>query len=421
MGYSIQDVKDSIEIEDVYTLLEELGAEPRMYSDYIVSKTVCHDGDSSKLYYYNDSGLFHCYTGECGTFDIVELIQKVKHIEDLQAAIYYAVNFFNLQWKISDKDDIDYNEEDWHFFDRQEELREKAREQEKFKLVELQQYDDSILKYYPQPIIKDWAEEGITKEICDFMNIRYDPVECSILIPHYDDNSRLVGIRRRALVKEDEAVGKYRPWKKQELYNHPLSFNLYGLEASKWNIQRSGLAVVVESEKSVLQYLSYFGLENSVAVAVCGSTFSKYQFELLSYYGAKEIVIAFDKDYYNSQDIENYDHFVSKMKKLGEKFDSRCNLSFIVDSDKNLLGYKNSPLDKGKEIFLDLFKNRKYLKQDGVILLIINYMQNQIVPTQVNSKYQPIEEFLQKIKINGQTLGNKIFMTGDCWITWKKL
>lgn len=363
MAYSAEDVKSNIDIDDVFSLLEECGAEPKMYPDYIVAKTICHDGDSRKLYYYAENEMFHCYSGDCGTFDIIDFVQKAKHIENFSAAIYFLVNFFNLQWKISDKDDVEYNELDWKFFDRQQELREKAKANERFKLIELEQYDTSILEHYPQPIIGDWAELGITKETCDIMNIRYDPVYGNILIPHYDGDSRLVGIRQRTLVKELEYKGKYRPWRNNRmLFRHPLSFNLYGLDVAKYNIQRSGVAIVYEAEKSVLEYISAFGIENDIAVAVCGSTFSKYQFELLKYYGAKEIVIAFDKDYYTVYDTENYDNFLKKMVKIGNKFNSRCNLSFVVDDNRNLLGYKDSPMDKGKQVFLDLFRERQYLR-----------------------------------------------------------
>lgn len=361
MSYSKEDLKENIDYDDVFLLLDTLGAEPVDKGDYIVAKTICHCGSTNKLYFYNNSDYFQCYT-QCGTFDVIELIQKVKGL-DFNAAIYFLVNFFNLQWKIDDKDDAEYNQEDWKIFDRQEELRAKARELEKFQFVELPEYDKSILTYYPQPIIADWQDTGITKEVCDIMNIRYDPVELSVLIPHYDDNSRLVGIRRRTLVEEEEAWGKYRPWRNGHTqYNHPLSFNLYGLDIAKHNIQRCGTVVVYEAEKSVLNHISQFGIENDIAVAVCGSTFSKYQFELLRYYGAKEIIIAFDKDYHSLDDVENYEAFEKKMKKLGNKFNAQCNLSFLVDGEKNLLGYKDSPIDRGKEIFLDLFKDRRYLR-----------------------------------------------------------
>ena len=54
--------------------------------------TVCHnlidDTGSMKLYYYDNNKLCHCYT-ECGeSFDIIELVQKVKKYK-----WKYGVNF----------------------------------------------------------------------------------------------------------------------------------------------------------------------------------------------------------------------------------------------------------------------------------------------------------------------------------------
>lgn len=354
MSYSKDEVKESLEIEDIYSLLEFLEAEPEMYNTYIVAKTICHGGDSKKLYYYENTQLFKCYTGSCGTFDIFELIQKVKNLEDLNKAIYYVVNFFNLQGQISETDD-DYSIEDWKIFSRYDKINDIELNNSR---IELSEYNPSILRYYPQPRYLDWEKEGITKEICDYMGIRYDPVEGSILIPHEDENNRLVGIRKRTLIQELEQYGKYKPWKNgTTLYNHPLAFNLYGLNKAKHNIEMMEVAIVVESEKSVLQYMSYFGIANDICVAVCGSSLSKYQFNLLREHGAKEIVIAFDKDF-ESIGSEDYYKVIDKLQKIYDKYSSSVNISFLFDKECNQLGYKDSPLDCGPEKFLYLWRNR---------------------------------------------------------------
>lgn len=362
MSYSKEDVKDNIDEDDIYTLLDHLGAEPQMYIDHIEANTICHCGSSRKLFYYFNSGLFQCWT-ECGSFDVIELVQKVKGIQDFNVAIYFLVNFFNLQWKI---DSVDYDEdatetyEDWKIFDRNKEIEEITEKDNNFHKIELPPYDDSILTYYPKPVILPWVEENISHDVCNALNICYDPVYGNILIPHYDENWNCVGIRQRTLVKKNEEFGKYRPWKNnKQLYNHPLAFNLYGLNLAKDNIAKARTAIVLEGEKAVLQYLSFFGMQNNLAVAVCGSSLSKYQFELLQRYGAEEIVIAFDKDYTEAPS-EEYESFVKKMRKINEKFSSKCSLSFIVDT-KGLLDYKSSPTDRGREIFLELFKERKYM------------------------------------------------------------
>lgn len=111
MSFNKDFVKESLELEDIYNLLDYLGAEPQMFSNYIIAKTICHQGDTHKLYFYENTSLFKCYSGECGTFDVFELIQKIENIEDLNKAVYFIVNFFNLQGKISEADE-DFSLED---------------------------------------------------------------------------------------------------------------------------------------------------------------------------------------------------------------------------------------------------------------------------------------------------------------------
>lgn len=349
MAYSKEQVKENIELEDVYILLDFFGAEPEMFDDYIIAKTVCHNGDSRKLFYYENTSLFRCYT-HCGTFDIFEFIQKVKGIDDLNAAIYFVVQFLNLQHSIDDLDESLYNNEDWKIFNRYEKISELNVNTSK---LELPEYDISMLQYYPKPRIIPWEKDGISKEVCDYMNICYDPVDGNIIIPHFDIDGRCIGIRQRTLVQEQEKWGKYRPWHK---CNHPLSFNLYGLDNAKDRIADMQTAIIVESEKSVLQYESYFGTANNICVAVCGSSISQYQFQLLQELGIKEMVIAFDRDYNDYQSKESLE-IQEKIAKVANKFAAYVNVSVLLDKE-NLLDYKASPLDCGKDAFLYLFKNR---------------------------------------------------------------
>ena len=363
MAYDKYEVKEALEIEDVYDILESLGAEPEIHGDYIVAKTICHGGDSMKLYYYDNTKLLKCFTGDCGTMDIFELLQKVKHL-DLNEAVYYVVNFFNLQYRLDEVDDT-LLQEDWKIMRQWQELSAIKINQEKIILPE---FDKDILRHYPQPHIQEWENQYISKEVCDYMGIRYDPVNGAIIIPHVDENGRLVGIRERTLIEGNEKWGKYRPWSRLEYdkaanryklqqFSHPLGFNLFGLYQAKDNINKMGIALVCESEKAVFQVMSYLGLANNLAVAVCGSSLSKYQFNLLVEAGAKEICIAFDADYEQIGD-ENWEQVVKKLQKIYDKYSAYINISFLFDTKGTMLGYKDSPTDRGKEVFMELWKNR---------------------------------------------------------------
>lgn len=363
MSYDKMQVKESLEPEDVFDILDSLSAEPQMHDNYIISKTICHNPDdienaSHKLYYYFSNKLFYCYSGcSPASFDIFELLQKVKHL-DLNEAIYYVVNFFNLGWKLEETDET-YLQEDWKVMQKWQELSAIKINYDKVVLPEI---DGSVLRHYPKPHILDWERQFIPKEVSDYMGIRYDPTIGAVIIPHLDENGRLVGIRQRTLVSEDaEKYGKYRPWRHEGLStNHPLSFNLYGLYQSKENIKKMGVAIVAESEKSTLQLLHYLGSSSNIAVSVCGSSISKYQFNLLLDAGAKEICIAFDADFEEIGD-ENWERTVEKLQKIYDKYNAYANISFLFDTKGTLLGYKDSPTDRGKEVFMELWKNRVFL------------------------------------------------------------
>ena len=65
------------------------------------------------------------------------------------------------------------------------------------------------------------------------------------------------------------------------IYKHPLGLNLYNFHHSKENIALIKKAIIFESEKSCLQYQSYFGIDNDITVACCGSNISSQQIQML--------------------------------------------------------------------------------------------------------------------------------------------
>ena len=78
--------------------------------------------------------------------------------------------------------------------------------------------------------------------------------------------------------------------------------------------------------------------------------------DLLIGAGAKEIIIAFDKQFQVKGDDE-FKHLVRNLKSIHRRYNNYVSVSFMFDKE-NILDYKMSPIDKGKENFLKLFKNR---------------------------------------------------------------
>lgn len=354
-------IKNDLTLEQIEGLLSFLGGEPIRQNNLITSKTICHCGESHKLFYYDNTKLFRCYTECSEIFDVFQLVMKVNAAAgtemSLPQALKYITNFFNIIDTESDffQDRGDELLEDWKILKRYEK-NNKVEEKEK-QIVELKIYDGTVLKNLPKPRIGSWEQEGITDKVIKEHDICYNPVSEAIVIPHYDKDNNLIGIRERTLIKENEQYGKYRPTLLNRImYNHPLGFNLYNLNNSKDNIKRIKKVVVFEGEKSPLLYASYFGSENDISVACCGSSFSTYQMNLLLELGVDEVIIAFDKQFQEIGDQE-WTQWTKKLKDLHKKYNSLVHITFMFDK-KNLLGYKDSPIDKGPDIFMQLFKER---------------------------------------------------------------
>lgn len=131
--------------------------------------------------------------------------------------------------------------------------------------------------------------------------------------------------------------------------------NLYGLYENQENIKKHGVCYVFESEKSVLQFES-FGLPHC-AVAVCGSQFNKYQLNLLlRVCRPTEIVLCFD-----SEEVGDETKYFDKLWAICSKYKNYANFSFIYDRLR-LLNLKDSPSDRGEEIFKKLLEKRVKVK-----------------------------------------------------------
>ena len=352
-------IKNSLTIDQVQQFLIELDGEPELGNDIIVSKTICHGGHSHKLYYYDNTKLFRCYT-DCGgdAFDIFELVRKVKSRElndewELPQAIEYVARYFGFAPSDTNFPDM-VAIDDWKVLAELDRIKDIDKTTRK---AEIKFYDGSFLKNLPTPVFEPWIKEGISIEAMNNAQLCFNPKTQGIIIPHFDIDGNLIGIRERTTVLDNEIYGKYRPALINKImYRHPLSFNLYNLNNSKEHIKDFGIAIVFESEKSPLLYQSYFGIENDISVAVCGFNILSYQMELLRTAGAKEVVIAFDKQFQNIGD-EEWKKLKDKYYKIHEKFGDDIQISYIFDFE-GLLNYKDSPIDQGPEIFMELFKER---------------------------------------------------------------
>ena len=346
-----EQIIEQLSIDKVKKLLYRLGAVDVVEeSGRLVTNTICHnenaDEASLKLYYYENTHLFMCYT-ECGAMSIFNFL---KHYYETRGIDY---DWYNDVYKVV-VDCSNFDPLNSFVNEKYKSVRDKYIKAEE---VVLPTYSNGLIDCFVKTYPVEWLNDGITPKAMDKFNIRYSINQNKIIIPHYNVNGELVGIRGRALNKwEVENVGKYLPIQIEgKWYSHPLSLNLYGLNITKENIKKLGYCFLFEGEKSVLQMESFN--QPNCAVAVCGSQFNKHALKkLLTTCRPKEIIICFDKE-----ELPNsYDYF-NKLYGIGKKYQNYCNFSFIYDRE-NLLELKDSPTDKGEEVFNKLVRKRVKVK-----------------------------------------------------------
>lgn len=356
--YDKNELKQQLELEQIYDLIEVWGGEPEYSDNGLISQTICHNlpGEGSrKLYYYTNTQLFHCYTG-CiePSFDIFDLCIKVmKNQKNLKWELYDAMDYIACYFGFQGQELNDTVElPDWDVFKRHD------IQKQQLIIPQLKIYDATILKRFAYPRIYRWEKEGISPEVNRNNLIGYYPGGEQITIPHFDINGNLIGIRGRYLADEDaNKFGKYKPlYVNGQLYNHPLSMNLYNINNSRENISRSKIAVIFESEKSCLMYQSYYGKENDISVACCGSSISMYQMNLLKNLGAREVIIAFDRQFQEIGD-EEFQRLKHKLIHIYNKYNDSIHVTAIFDK-RMILPYKASPIDEGASKFEILLKER---------------------------------------------------------------
>jgi hypothetical protein len=341
-----QNIIENLKDEQVKNLLIELGADVIEKDNCLICSTICHNEDaeqaSKKLYYYKDTHLFYCYT-ECGGMNIFKFLRNYYETRNIEYDWY--TDIFQVVLNCSASSLIRKNP---NIYQSQRSDYEPQKNRKKLPTYPIGLLDCFVKRY---PI--EWLEDHIAREAMDKYDIRYSISQNKIIIPHFDVDGDLIGIRGRALNQwEVENVGKYMPVQiENKWYSHPLSLNLYGLNFNKKEIKKYGIAYIFESEKSCLQFES-FNLPHC-AVASCGSNVNKYQIDLLMRYcQPREIVICYD-----NEELEGEDKYFQKLWKMCEKYKNYCNMSFIYDR-KGLSKLKDSPSDNGEEIFAQLLKER---------------------------------------------------------------
>ena len=348
-----KELLNKISVEQIVGLMVNYyGIEMKEDTDPLayIFATRCHhsfDEEASfKLYLYKENKTFVCYSS-CGSMSLFDFVMTMndctfaESVQFLEEYFHIGINFQRgfgrpkrekIEIKPYVKKEVDFNEQ-------------------------LPQYDDNILNTFINFHAVEWLEEGISHETMDKYGIKYDIETQGVVIPHYDKDSRLVGIRERNLDKRQIDMGrKYVPYTSfthRKTYKHPLGKNLYGINFNKEAINKFKKCIIFEAEKSVLKMDTVYG-NNNPSVSVGGSSISEYQLNLLKTNGCEKVYLAFDRE-----DGEKWESKLDKICQRIVNFGLECYV--IEDKEGKYLDLKSSPIDHGKEVFEILLRGvRKY-------------------------------------------------------------
>lgn len=203
--------------------------------------------------------------------------------------------------------------------------------------------DDIMSKYDTNPNkLISWLNEGISREVLEKYQVRYDTFSNRIVFPIRDEQGNIINIKGRTLDPEykTKRISKY-----QNFYDIGITDYVFNLNFAKENIKKLGFVVIFEAEKAVMLAETY-GIGNSIALMT--GTLNDYQLELLIKLGV-DVLFALDKD----KDVTK-DKNIAKLKRY-------VKVQYLKDTE-DLLGEKDSPIDKGRDVFIELYKKRKTLR-----------------------------------------------------------
>lgn len=198
---------------------------------------------------------------------------------------------------------------------------------------------DCMKKYENRPEkLLLWEQEGISKESIDRFQVCYDAFSDRLVYPITDLDGNIVNIGGRTVDPK---------WKEKGLRKYTYFYNwgqlnlVYGLYENLEYIKEKNEIIIFEGCKSVL-LADTWGIKNCGALLT--SHVNPQQVKVLAKLGVR-VVFALDKDV-RVKDDKN----IKKLKQF-------VNVEYIYDV-MDYLESKDSPVDKGREVFRKLYDSR---------------------------------------------------------------
>lgn len=311
---------------------------------------------SPKLIFYPDSHIFMGYTAG-RSYDIISLVQTRLSLLKQPCSFLDACQFI-LDTTNINPDSISRIKKDGHVYDWSN--------LERFIKVrkygnQLSEYNRNIIDTLPPLYPQAWIDEGISEETMEKYQIRYYERCNQTVIPCFDDEARLVGVRVRNWDKDRVEQAKYMPLVTLDGQCYKFNTNqvFYGINYNKPEIERTGKVIIVESEKAVMKLDTYMGRHN-IALGMYGSNLGIQRRNQLLKMGVNTVSYVVDNDFIG-QDDEFFEQWREKIRHFIKLWDGFCRVEIVWDN-LGLLGPKENATDRTKEIWEQLWENREIIE-----------------------------------------------------------
>ena len=311
---------------------------------------------SPKLYFYKDSQIYFGYTSS-RSYDIISLVQTRLALLKQPCSFLDACQFI-LDTTNINPDSISRVKKEGHVYDWSD--------LERFVRVrkygnQLSEYNRNIIDTLPPLYPQAWIDEGISEETMDKYQIRYYERCNQTVIPCFDDEARLVGVRVRNWDKDRVEQAKYMPLVTLDGQCYKFNTNqvFYGINYNKPEIERTGKVIIVESEKAVMKLDTYMGRHN-IALGMYGSNLGIQRRNQLLKMGVNTVSYVVDNDFIG-QDDEFFEQWREKIRHFIKLWDGFCRVEIVWDN-LGLLGPKENATDRTKEVWEQLWENREIIE-----------------------------------------------------------
>lgn len=323
---------------------------------YTGDKNVDPYKGSPKLYFYKDTNIYVGMTAG-RSYDIISLTQTRLSLLKQPCSFLDACQFI-LDTTNINPDSISRIKKDGHVYDWSN--------LERFIRVrkygnQLSEYNRNIIDTLPPLYPQAWIDEGISEETMDKYQIRYYERCNQTVIPCFDDEARLVGVRVRNWDKDRVEQAKYMPLVTLDGQCYKFNTNqvFYGINYNKPEIERTGKVIIVESEKAVMKLDTYMGRHN-IALGMYGSNLGIQRRNQLLKMGVNTVSYVVDNDFIG-QDDEFFEQWREKIRHFIKLWDGFCRVEIVWDN-LGLLGPKENATDRTKEIWEQLWENREIIE-----------------------------------------------------------